>query len=262
MDGPPSRKRSEGAGGGASVTGNQVSSAFDSRPCALSKLIYVISVAIVAYGISLHVANGRFLELLRRHDLGGAIAAGRYSLPATFLIFLLIMVAVILAYRPVGQIFTWSPSARKSADTRATNIGYGIAGGLACFAVTVPIMWLRGGARAGFVSSTIVGIYGVSEVGALMLVLLAVALPIASEMVFRGVVLRTLSEYVSIPAAIVASAVLFAYCWPVLDWYESIIPGMICGLLYHRTRTLTASIIANAILSAGSGVLLILLGYR
>jgi membrane protease YdiL (CAAX protease family) len=196
------------------------------------------------------------------HMERSANIASRYIYSANLLFFLLVMLVVVFIYRPIGAMVKWTPSAEVSGSRHFQNLGYGVAGGLVCCAVAVPIMVLRGGMRVRFFFNIFSDAYGMSAGSILMFLMVALALPIASELVFRGVILRTLAEYVSIPAAIIASSVLFAYWWPVLDWYEAIIIGLVSAILYCRTRTLTASVIANAILSVGSGVLIVFLAYR
>lgn len=236
---------------------------FEAPSRAFDKLIYVISAAIVAYGIFLRVGANYLLEVFRNpHMERTANIVSQYVYPATLLLFLLITLGVVLVYRPIGALLIWTPITRTDHGGHTRNISYGILGGLICCGVAVPLILLRGGLRARSLFKIFADAYGMSAGSILMLLLLVVALPIVSEMVFRGVVLRTLAEYVSVPAAIVASSLLFAYWWPVLDWYEAIVLGFVSAILYYRTRSLTASIIANAVLTTASGVLIVLLAYR
>lgn len=236
---------------------------FGTRSRAFDKLIYVISATIVAYVIFLNVEANCLLAVFRNpHMERTANIASRYIYPANLLFFLLIMLVVVFIYRPMGAMVKWIPTAEVGCSRHIRNFGYGVIGGLICCAVAVPIMVLKGGIRVRFFFNIFADAYGMSAGSILMFLVVVLALPIASEMVFRGVILRTLAEYVSIPAAIIASSVLFAYWWPVLDWYEAIVVGLVSAILYCRTRTLTASIIANAVLSVGSGVLIVILAYR
>jgi membrane protease YdiL (CAAX protease family) len=123
-------------------------------------------------------------------------------------------------------------------------------------------MWAHGGSSATFLVETIADAYGVSLGSTLMILLLALALPIVTEVVFRGIVLRSLARIVSVPASVVASTMLFALWYPVLGWYGSVALGVISAILYVRTRTLTASIVANSVLTVGSAAIIIVVAFR
>jgi len=66
---------------------------------------------------------------------------------------------------------------------------------------------------------------------------------------------RTLSDYASVPAAVLGSCLLFAYVCPVFSFPAAIILGVVSAILYHRTRNLAASIIANATFTFAGGAL-------
>jgi membrane protease YdiL (CAAX protease family) len=181
------------------------------RPHTLSKLMYVLSAATILYTVSVRIVVGRLLGPMRRLNIGGAVATSQRAYPATLLISLFIMTAVVIAYRPLGGILRWSRLPEGGAVRILRSVAYGLAGGLACYLAAAAAAWLWRGAAPTLPSSTIAEVYGSSPWGVVTLLLLGVALPIASEMVFRGVVLETLMQCASLPAAILASAVLFAY---------------------------------------------------
>jgi membrane protease YdiL (CAAX protease family) len=87
------------------------------------------------------------------------------------------------------------------------------------------------------------------------LVFFIIILAVSSEVVYRGVVFRTLADYVSTPAAVFGSCMLFAFICPVLNFPIAIILGGASAILYYRTRNLLASITANAIFTVGGGAL-------
>src|SRR2546428_10956296 len=208
----------------------------------LSKLIYTLSAAMLVYQFSLLYGTNFLLDLVRKHAVDKWTKASQYGFPAIMLLFLLAMVAVVLAYRPRRPLIAWPSADGKGGRRPIKNIGLGVLGGLVASALAAPLV-LPGETRAGFLARAIVDVYGMSPGNVLMFLLLAVALPVASEMVFRGIVFRTLTAYASVPAAVIGSSLLFAYFWPVLNWFAGIILGMVSGILYYRTRSLTASII-------------------
>ena len=228
----------------------------------LDKLIYVISGAAVVYGVTMRLGTQYLAEVFRSGDAARADAIGRYGYPAVLVVYLATMIAIVIAYRPLRGTLAWEPIAQSRVREVVRHAAYGIAGGLVCCAVAVPIMWGHGGPNVGFLVNEIADAYGVSIRSAVMALLLALALPIASEIVFRGIVLRSLAQFVSMPAAVVASALLFTLWWPVLGWSGSATLGVVSAILYVRTRSLIAPIIANSVLSVGSAVLVLLFAFR
>jgi len=90
-----------------------------------------------------------------------------------------------------------------------------------------------------------------SPLGVLKLVFFTFALAVSSEIVFRGIVFRTCARYASVPAAILASCLLFALIFPALGFIAAIILSVTSSILYYKTRNLLASILANALFTVG-----------
>jgi membrane protease YdiL (CAAX protease family) len=234
----------------------------DSPVPGLTRLIYVISGAAVTYGLVLRLGTIYLLGVFRGGDLTKGNIAARYTYPATLIVYLLAMAAIGFAYRPMRSVFVWDTDARPPVEGALRHVAYGLIGGLICCITAAPIMWRHGGSNVGFLVDTIADAYGASAGSFLMVLLLAVALPIASEIVFRGIVFRSLTRHVSVPAAVVASTLLFVLWWPVLGWYGSITLGVVSAMLYLRTRTLTASIVSDGVLTVGSAVLILIIAYH
>jgi membrane protease YdiL (CAAX protease family) len=232
--------------------------------CGLDKLIYVISGAAVVYGLTLRLGTEYLIRMFRSGDVAMGDVVGRYGYPAVLVVYLVTMIAIAIAYRPVRRTLVWEPRRLVQGRVRRgiRHAAYGIVGGLICCAAAVPVMWGHGGSNVGFLVNTIADAYGMSISSALMVLLLALALPLASEIVFRGIVLRSLAQFVSMPAAVVASALLFTLWWPVLGWYGSVTLGVVSAVLYVRTRTLTASVVANSVLSVGSAVFVLIFAFK
>lgn len=232
------------------------------QPGGLEKLIYVISGAAVAYGVVMRLGTQYLIRVLHSGDIAKGNVASQYTYPGVLVVYLATMIAVALAFRPLREAFVWEPTARGHWSRTLRHVGYGIIGGLVCCAIAVPFMWGHGGSNAAFLVQTAADAYGLSLGGTLMILLLALAIPVVSEVVFRGIVLRSLARLVSVPAAVVASTLLFALWYPVLGWYGSVALGVISAFLYVRTRTLTASVVANSVLSVGSAAIILAVAFR
>ncbi|HXZ42781.1 MAG TPA: CPBP family intramembrane glutamic endopeptidase [Terriglobales bacterium] len=164
-------------------------------------------------------------------------------------LFIILMLAVALPYRPKSELFRWSSPIAVGALRSAA---WGLAGGVVAFAAASPIFWY-GDRQLYFVRLLIAN--ALSPLGAAGVVLFVVALGLSSELAYRGVVFRTLVETASVPAAVVGSCLLFAWVYPALSFPVATILGVVSALLYYRTRNLIAPIIANIVVTLGGGAL-------
>jgi membrane protease YdiL (CAAX protease family) len=166
-------------------------------------------------------------------------------------VFVLAMLVVTLPYRPKAKLFRW-PSSRPIVGVFG-SVGLGLAAGIAAFALASPVFWLVGDTQLESVRLLIA--HALSPLGVLDLVLIVIALAVGGEVVYQGIVFRTLSEYGNAPAAVLGSSFLFAYICPVLDFPAAIILGIASAVLYYRTRNLLAPITANAVFTVAGGAL-------
>lgn len=89
-----------------------------------------------------------------------------------------------------------------------------------------------------------------SAISALVIVVLAVS--VASEFAFRGTILPALEKAAGFGAATAATSVLFAALWPLASGLAAgAALGVITAWLYRRTGGLLAPLMANVIASAG-----------
>ncbi len=219
----------------------------------LTRLVFALAGPGVAYFIA---------SMLLSHSLARGIKSGQFGLifrvgyPGLLIIYTLAMLAAILSYGPRRASFRWEKDEECRSTHRLLSIGLGIAGGLACCAIAVPVMLTQ---NEGIILAInpVVSIHGL-----LQLFLLVIAIPFTSEIVFRGMVFRRLAEHMTLSAAVIASTALFMMWWPVLGWYAAASLGLVSAGLFRKTGTLTASITASAVLSLGSTVLILLFGYR
>lgn len=89
----------------------------------------------------------------------------------------------------------------------------------------------------------------------------SVAAPVFEEIMFRGFLLPSLTRYVPVWAAIIASSLLFAIAHLSLS---EVLPlatlGMVLGFVYTRSRNLLSSILLHSLWNAGTLLSLFVLG--
>lgn len=220
----------------------------------LSKLIYVMGGAILLYQYGIRLGIEFLLRLMRNSShILPLVSSQGYAILMLF--FVVTMAAIVLVYRPATSVWHWSP---ERPSRSIINIASGLAGGLAAFGASLPIL-LHGDKDAGFVALIITN--STSPSGFLPFLLVTIAVPITSEMVFRGIVFKTLTERVTVPAAVVASCLLFAYFSPVFGFTRGMVLGVISAALFYRTRSLIPAVIANMFLTISSGVFYLFLGF-
>ncbi len=214
----------------------------------LTRMIYAVCSAIILYKI---VELGGWFLLRRAKSLPWGFSLFGLWFRATSLLFALTMLAVTLPYHPKSEIFRWSsPTFRPIGLLR--SIGMGLAGGVAALALASPLFWLVD-KRLEFVPSLIAD--ALSPLRVFELVFFIIVLAVSSEVVYRGVVFRTLADYASTSAAVLGSCLLFASICPVFSFPNAVILGIVSAILYSRTRNLLASITANAVFTVGGGAL-------
>jgi len=222
------------------------------REFSLSKLIYTMCGVTIAYNLSVRYGVQFLFQSRSNYSVGRWTAAVSYGYPGLILLFSLAMVAAVLPYRPIKSLFVWSPTPEKKDGSVVRNVIFGLVGGLVASAVPIPAMF-HADRNAGFVAEVISRTTSPDGIAIIMLLLLLIALPISTEMVFRGIVFRTLAEHASVPSAVVGSCLLFAYFSPVFNPIVGAILGVVCAILHYRTRSLVPPIIANGIMTLVEG---------
>jgi membrane protease YdiL (CAAX protease family) len=91
----------------------------------------------------------------------------------------------------------------------------------------------------------------------LIFLVILLAIPIASEIVFRRIILEALSEHIGVVGAVIVSSFVFALVWPVFGTLFGLVLGIIISMLYIRTRSLLACISADIIATMSAGAYLI-----
>lgn len=154
------------------------------------------------------------------------------------------MVIVVLFYRPLSSLLRAAPPGKVREDPLRWSVLMGLGTGLLVLLVTLPVLQgdrIRTVLNALFPSIPHPGLRGV-----VYCLLFGLALPVGTELVFRGIVLRTLVGYVSPAVAIVVAAVASAALAPVFfNWLIGLALGLASGYLYHRRRSLVGPIVAD-----------------
>jgi membrane protease YdiL (CAAX protease family) len=159
--------------------------------------------------------------------------------PARVLLTFLIVTTAAGLCGPVRSLFVWRPDAWGKLASIALGSLTGVS--LAIFA------GLRQNSDSTFQYALLSD--PLSAVGITTILLLVLGLPVAGEVFFRGVVLRSLSEYTTAPAAIMGSSIIFACFWPLYSPSLRLVFAVLAAGLFYRTRSLIAPIVASAVLN-------------
>jgi len=74
-----------------------------------------------------------------------------------------------------------------------------------------------------------------------------VALPVIMEVVFHGIVYKSLRRCWGVYPALAVSSVLFSYFWPLLAGYVAVPLSVVTWFLYEKTRSLIPGMIAGVL---------------
>ncbi len=170
--------------------------------------------------------------------------------PATAIFVLAEMLIVIWIYRPLANLFD-TPQAKAAdiAPIREAFVGAG--GGLLAFLASVPFLKDLG-VRTFFLTIFPAG-HPLGLRSLTYTVLFGFALPAAGEIVFRGIVLRTLRLYAGPTAAILASTLAFVSIWPLFGGAISLLLSLAASLLYTWRKSLITPIFADVVMTICGG---------
>ncbi len=212
----------------------------------LAKIVYVVAFLILGnYYFQRFIV--KYIDgLVQRNRIGLWTLLVDYLDTGVALFLVLQMVVVMWSYR-LGHIrLKLEDVGLRPIQASMRNIASGIVGGLAVFLAGLPML-LALDSHAGFIALLANGFFSIRTV--LLAVLLGAVVPITTEVVFRGIVFKTLWERTSLTAALIASSVTFAYVWPVFDAGIAILLGAVTAILYYRSRSLLPAIVANVVVT-------------
>ena len=219
-------------------------------PFSLTRTIYVVSVAVLFYEIVAFFISRWSLRTQAFSWGTSHFSPFELAFYGLHLVFIFITVIAAMTYTPRSELLHWPQSTAFNAIVVLRAIGIGLIGGICAFGVATPFLWF-GARRVDFIRSLIA--QALSPKGVLVLVFFVVALALGSELLYRGVLFRTLATYVSLPAAILGSCMVFAFTNPLFGLPEGIIIGAACAVVYYRTRHLLTAITANAVFMVSAG---------
>jgi membrane protease YdiL (CAAX protease family) len=213
----------------------------ESRQFDLNKLFVIFLAFIFASGLFSALVEHHLAEVVRRGV--DVIHRWRFVYPAEALFELTAMIVVMFIYRPLASLLRAVPPAPQHGHPLRRDALLGISAGLLVVLAALPI--LQSDLVRTLVNSLFPTIHPLGLRGVAYCLLFGLALPAATEIVFRGVVLRTLEAYlhpaVAITVAGVASAVLVPMFY---NWLVALALGLAAGYLYHRRRRLLGPVIA------------------
>lgn len=91
-----------------------------------------------------------------------------------------------------------------------------------------------------------------------ILILLGFLVPVATEVVFRGIIFDVLVRRTNAVSALLSSSLLFAYVWVLFDGGLALLIGIACGLLYRRFNSLVPCIVCSGTASVLAALILFL----
>jgi membrane protease YdiL (CAAX protease family) len=198
-----------------------------------------------------HLVHAGRLNLLRDID--------EYS-PLTWATFSLVeFAAALLFLRSQEKLFPPAPPVAHAERKFLPAIGLGLMTGLVALAISVPVLFWgqRRSALATFLMDHLYGFAGLA-----LLVVILIFLPVAAEVLFRGILLARLLETTTIGPALILSSLLFAWTWQVLNPAAAIIFSGASGFLFYRTRSILSCAVANFVFTLGGTSVLVVRALR
>jgi membrane protease YdiL (CAAX protease family) len=187
------------------------------------------------------------------HSNPNGVVASVANLPyPTRAIFVLVeMIVVIYLYRPVRDLFVIS-NLQSERDHWIREATVGAAIGILVFFLAIP--FLQNLNTRMLINTVFPGNQPLSLRSIAYAFVLGVALPAAGEIVFRGIVLRTLHTYSSTLAAILLSTLLFVSIWPLFGIPVSLLVGVVASVLYSWRKSLVSPIFADVVFTLSGGI--------
>lgn len=170
--------------------------------------------------------------------------------PFRALFVLVEMILVVWLFRPLSQLVR-DGSKLAQPSGLLFDVAAGAGGGLAGFAVTIPILW--GVKATPFISGLVAPDHPIGFSGILEILLFGLLVPIATELVFRAIAQRRLRAHMSTSAAIIVGAVLGAFLGSIFNVPFSMALGLVCGTLFWWRGALLPAIVADAVMTISAG---------
>ena len=224
----------------------------------LTRMIYAFCAGVIVYWLLDYTAQVFFKVRFARPSASPDLYRWSYYLSyyLTSACFFAAMLLVATAYRFKAEDFRCRKDTTEAAAGWVKSIPVGILGGIIALLIVSPTIWY-GWDTGRLRSIELLIADALSPVRLIVLLSVVLALAFSSEIVFRGIVFRTLARHTTIPAAALVSCLLFACLFPVLGIIAAILLAATSSILYWMTKGLIAPILANALFITGcSGIAL------
>ena len=167
---------------------------------------------------------------------------------ATPFVYIFMLALAIWFFRPIRNLFAWDKRLTKiSWRSISKQVFLGVLAGLLVSLLSAPFPITHKGAQFGDVAGHLSG----SNSAYLFIpifILLVSAIAICTEVFFRGIVMRSLTEYSNLSSSIIASCFLSAYLWSFdRPAGTAVILGAVSGILFYKTRFLLSSMLATMV---------------
>jgi membrane protease YdiL (CAAX protease family) len=192
----------------------------------------------------------RLFSALVEHHLAEVVRRGadvvqrwRLVYPAEAVFALAAMIMIVFIYRPLASLLQAAPPTPQDSHALRRDALFGFGAGIVVVLAALPV--LQGNLVRGVLINLFPTIHPFGLRGVAYCLLFGLALPAATEIVFRGVVLRTLEAYLHPAVAITVAGVASAVFVPMFcNWLVGLALGLVAGYLYHRRRRLLGPVIA------------------
>jgi membrane protease YdiL (CAAX protease family) len=217
----------------------------ESREFELSKLATCFVLMFLAYWFFSAIGN----FFISRFYLPGhkGLHAGEVVYTGSALLILVEMVVVLWAYRPMTLVLANRSATSFPSKALALNLLTGVLAGFAGLVCSLPL--LRSMKTEFFVATIVPKSHSIGPQVILVLFLFGICLPVAAEMVFRGVAQRVLERHLTPFSAILLGAVLFASFWPFFGFPVALVLGLVSATLFWWRGSVLSCIVANSIMT-------------
>lgn len=211
--------------------------------------LVIANLILYPYAFSIYMSG-----LMRRHETGRwTYLVGHYE--ASLAVIFLVELAIVMCCYRFGPLRTTLREMGVSLKVpKLRELGWGFLSGLFVYAASLPVLFSF--ERHSGVTALIIRNFYHWRI-ALIIVLYAALLPIASEIVHRGIIFKAFLESSSLASAVLLNAVVFALVWPVHNWIIGSLLGVVTAMLYYRFRDVSSPIVANAVLTLGCAATLV-----
>jgi membrane protease YdiL (CAAX protease family) len=219
---------------------------------ALARLTYAAFFLVLTSVCFAHAEAAYYNHLVQTKQYQSVKTSVEYSAFMTCLFYLIQLTSLLLFFRPFWFLIG-SRSSEHARNRPVTSIALGFGAGFVAFLVGASFV----GGPLSSPLGTFFTNHFFSASAAVLVALVCVLLPVASEIFFRGIFFGQLLESMPLVPALILSTALFTWAWPMFNSMAAIALGLLTGVLYYRTRSILACSVADATASIGLGIYVI-----